>query len=124
MSNSTTPIPAAEHTSERKCDVCHQVKEVHVRSSSCGPISFAYCIECLQKGLEPYWAVVAYLSSAVSQGSDLEPDKDMIHPGYQRLIDDTLEVVGKTREEFYADVDKDIQKLNDYFDNLESEHME
>jgi|GEM_PF-2255340 len=112
------------HTYERRCDVCSQVKELHVRASSCGPISFAYCVECLQKGAEPYGALAAYLSQVVDKGSDLEPDKNMIHPGYQQLIDVTLEVVGKTREEFYAAVDKDIQDYIDFMNNLDEESVE
>lgn len=108
-----------------KCNVCNKSEAFGVFSSSCGPISFAYCKDCGSKGAEPYGAVVAYLSGAVNKGEDLKPEKKLIQPGYYKVIDISLEIAGKTHEEFYADVDKAIEEENKYWDKLyEKERLE
>ena len=62
------------------CDVCHKNEAAGVYASSCGPISFGYCKECALKGVEPYGALVAYLSTAVNTSLDLEPERGLIRP--------------------------------------------
>jgi hypothetical protein len=100
------------------CDVCHKNPSVGVGASTCGAISFAYCKECLSLGAEPYGALVAYLSSAVNKGEDCKPEAEQIQKGYQGIIDGSLSVAGKTREEFYADVDKCITEMNEFYSQM------
>jgi hypothetical protein len=103
-----------------KCDVCNfDSKDNIVASSACGPISFCYCKQCGSSGAEPYGALVAYLSGVVNKGEDLEPEKSLIRPGYQQVIDISLELAKKTREEFYKDVDNILEKEREYWKNLE-----
>jgi hypothetical protein len=100
------------------CEVCKKNPSVGVGASTCGAISFAYCKECLSLGAEPYGALVAYLSSAVNKGEDCKPEANSIHEGYQKIIDSSLSIAGKTREEFYADVDKCIAEMNEFYANM------
>lgn len=46
------------------CDVCGKRTAVAVCCGGYGAISFTYCQHCLDCGLEPYWAVVAYIACA------------------------------------------------------------
>jgi hypothetical protein len=39
------------------CDVCKNGIPVGVASSALGPMSFAYCGECLANHAEPYWLI-------------------------------------------------------------------
>ena len=96
---------------EHLCDVCRKNSSAGVYASSCGPISFAYCKECANTGAEPYGVLVAYLAASVGSSMDLHPEQKQIRPEYQLIIDASLKVAGKTREEFYADVDKAIQEF-------------
>lgn len=85
-----------------KCDVCGKETETFVACSSCGGVSFAYCAECLNKGLEPYDALV---------GMGLYFDE--ISEEYkEQILLPSLKFYGKTPAEFDKDVDKD---LDDYY---------
>lgn len=89
-----------------KCDVCGKESEIFVACSSCGAISFAYCAECLNNGLEPYSALV---------GMGLT--SDMINKSYkEQILMPSLRFHGKTIEEFDADV---IKMDDDYYDWLQ-----
>ncbi len=46
-----------------KCDVCGKEAQ-GVYASTYGSISHAYCVDCLENGLEPYDTMVAYISGA------------------------------------------------------------
>ncbi len=50
----------------RKCDVCKKIADLKVCSSDIAPIAFAYCENCLNKGLEPYSALLGLLITAGS----------------------------------------------------------
>ncbi|MNW68981.1 hypothetical protein D3C74_478910 [compost metagenome] len=67
---------------------------------------------------------MAYLAGAVDRGSDLDPEKDMIHPSYQKVIDISLEVAGKTRDQLYTDVDASIREYEEFLLRMESEPIE
>jgi len=82
-----------------KCDVCGKEEEIYVRSSTMGAISFAYCKDCLQKGLEPYNAVVAYISCVGRFPDD-------INENYQNYVRNILKELGISEEQFIKDVDK------------------
>lgn len=79
-----------------KCDVCGKEAETVVACSSCGAVSYAYCRECLNGGLEPYDALV---------GMGLP--YDCINKSYkQQILLPSLRFHGKTIEEFNTDVEK------------------
>ena len=48
---------------ELRCNVCGKPARV-VAASAYGATSYAFCDDCLEKGLEPYSAVVAYIACA------------------------------------------------------------
>lgn len=53
-----------ELSHDGKCEVCGAETEVIVLASSLGPVSHAYCADCISKGLEPYGTLVAYYSDS------------------------------------------------------------
>jgi predicted amidophosphoribosyltransferase len=65
------------------CNVCGKETDVVVCASTMGAISFAYCEDCLNKRLEPYWAMVSYISCAGKFPND-------INEGYQELCRNIL----------------------------------
>lgn len=86
------------------CDVCGKETDVVVCGSGMGPISYAYCEDCLLKGLEPYGGMVAYISCAGKYPDD-------IAPSYRAHIQHILKELGKTEEEFIADCDKALSEI-------------
>jgi len=90
------------------CDVCGKETDIVVCASTMGAISFGYCKECLQKGLEPYWAMVSYISCAGRFPND-------INERYQLRCRDVLKGLGISEEQFIKDVDKAIKKIYEYF---------
>ena len=89
-----------------KCDVCGKEAEIFVVCSSCGPISFAYCQECLNAGREPYDALV---------GMGL-PSDCMSTTYRQQILLPSLSFFGKTLAEF----DEDAMKMDkEYYEWLQ-----
>ena len=86
------------------CDVCGKEGEIIVCASSMGAISFGYCIDCFNKGLEPYWAMVAYISGAGKFPED-------INQAYQNLVREILKGLNISEEQFIKDVNEFIQKI-------------
>ncbi|ELC54766.1 hypothetical protein [Escherichia coli] len=111
------------------CDVCGENEMHGVFGSSCGPISFAYCFECANKGAEPYGALVAYISSAYGV-RDWDNPATQLHYRNSRLVNATLEVAGKSFGEWVADVRKLIitsdEEMNEYYrkEQLENDVIE
>lgn len=101
------------------CDVCGKNESIGVYASSCGPISFAYCKKCALEGAEPYGAIVSYISGAVSKGEDASKEENKISPAYQDVIDISLLVANKTREEFYADINRALEEEKKYYDAMD-----
>lgn len=85
------------------CDVCGNPART-VAASAYGPISYAFCDECLKKGLEPYKGVVAYIACAGHFPDDINEE-------YRADIRRMLPLWGKTEEEFIKDVEKVIEEL-------------
>ena len=79
------------------CEVCGKNAPVVVCASAFGPVSFAYCKECLTANLEPYQHMVDYVSMAGEWPHG-------IAKRYQGEIIRMLEWHGKTEAEFAADV--------------------
>ena len=85
------------------CDVCGNPART-VAASAYGPISYAFCDDCLGKGLEPYKGVVAYIACAGHFPDDINEE-------YRADIRRMLPLWGKTEEEFIKDVEKVIEEL-------------
>lgn len=84
-----------------KCDVCGRDGKVAALCSTMGPVSFSYCHDCILKGLEPYDAMVSYISCAGKFPDDIN-DK------YKMLIRNILKGLNITEEKFIRDVDNMI----------------
>jgi hypothetical protein len=83
-----------------KCEVCGG-EAVGVASSSCGPISHAYCKECLSLGCEPVRTLIAFCWC-----TDCFSVED-VRPGMLKMIELSLQrSTGevKTLEQFFAEV--------------------
>ena len=86
------------------CDVCGKKAEVVVCASTMGPISFAYCADCLNKQLEPYWAMVSYIAGAGNFPEDISED-------YQKLCRHILKELKIKEEQFIKDVNDTRQAM-------------
>lgn len=91
-----------------KCDVYGKSTEVKAACSGYGPVTYAYCQECLNKGLEPYSGVVTYIAC----GGHFPKN---INAMYKADVRRMLPLWGKTEKEFIADVDKEISDMDEYF---------
>jgi hypothetical protein len=105
------------------CDVCRKNEMIGVASSTLGAVSFAYCAECNASGAEPYGFLVDVTSMFVDKGTDCEPGGGVINKGSHSMIDASLAVVGKTRAQFYADVDRSIEAFNEEMNRMHQEEM-
>ena len=92
-----------------KYDVCGKETNTIVCSSSCGAISFHYCAECLNTGIEPYDALV---------GMGLYY-ADINKTYKQQILDPSLRFHGKTSEQFDDDVMKQDEELCAYLKSQE-----
>ena len=79
------------------CEVCGKNAPVVVCTSAFGPVSFAYCKECLIADMEPYQHMVDYVSMAGNWPHD-------IAERYRGEILRIAEGHGKSEAEFAADV--------------------
>mgnify|MGYP001032953771 CR=1 FL=1 len=86
------------------CDVCGEHEAVQIACSAYGATSYAFCSECLSKGLEPYGAVVSCIACA---GHFPEEINDTYRADVRRM----LPLWGKTEAEFIRDVDAMIQRM-------------
>ena len=91
-----------------KCDVCGKETDVVVCASSMGATSYAYCEDCLSKGLEPYDAMVSYIACAGRFPDD-------INSAYKEHCRNILNGLNISEEQFIADVDKYIIELDESF---------
>ena len=81
------------------CSVCGKQTDVVACASAFGAVTYAYCEHCLSNYLEPYDAMVAYISCA-----GLFPDD--INPQYQELCRHILRELEISEEKFIEDVKK------------------
>lgn len=93
------------------CDVCGKKTDVIVCASVFGPISYAYCRDCFDNYLEPYHAMVAYISCA-----GYFPDE--INEEYQKLCRHILNGLGILEEKFIEDVKKAVEDEIAYYESL------
>ena len=86
-----------------KCDVCGEVKDVVTAASLFGG-SYSYCMNCLNKGAEPYRAMVDYIACAGHYPEDIS----LI---YQAFCQMTLNALNIPEEQFIKDVDDRIESM-------------
>ena len=90
------------------CDVCNkEVEKIYVRASAFGAISYAYCDECFEKGLEPYDGMVDYIACAGRFPEDINKE-------YQTHIRQILAGLGFTEAKFIEDVNTAIKEFEEY----------
>jgi hypothetical protein len=85
-----------------KCDVCGRETKTYVAASVFGGVSFGYCKECLEKGAEPYSAMVSYIACAGRFPED-------INPQYQAYCRHVLAALNISEEQFIKDVEQEIK---------------
>lgn len=88
---------------ELKCEVCNKNTAIGVASVPGVAYSAAYCTKCLAENAHPYGIVVA--NTACIGGYDQSAD------WWREIINDTLKYLGKTREQFDADVAESIKEF-------------
>lgn len=76
-----------------KCDVCGKETQVADCASTMGPVTLAYCKDCLESGAEPYSFMTAYISCAGMWPDDIRPE-------VQERVRRLLTFHGKTEAEF------------------------
>lgn len=89
------------------CDVCGKHTDVVVCASAFGATCYAYCRDCLSNGLEPYRAMVDYISCAGSFPDD-------INEQYRHMCRHILKGLGISEEQFIADVNNSIDDYNEW----------
>lgn len=82
-----------------RCAVCGKPADA-VACSSLEAMSFAYCHDCLENGLEPYGHVVVYVGCNCGKFPDDVPEE------FQRRIRRMLPFWGKTEAEFIQAVNQ------------------
>ena len=92
------------------CDVCGRGESIGVASCWLGAFSVAYCRECADSGAEPYWAIM--LTASMGRlGSFADFD-----PYFQDTVMATLKVLGKTIEEYWIDVEKEVEEMQAFWE--------
>ena len=88
-----------------KCEVCNERESIGVCCVPGVPYSAAYCRECLAAGAQPYHILVANTACC----SGLEHCNDY----WKKVVDTTLQYIGKSEEEFQADVALSIKDMDE-----------
>ena len=84
---------------EKLCDVCGKHEAVQIACSAYGATSYAFCSECLSKGLEPY-----------AQSFPVLPVPGIFRREYVEDVRRMLPLWNKTEKEFIRDVETMIEK--------------
>jgi len=90
-----------EICNDGKCDVCGKEGKVVFHASRMGPVSFEYCKSCNEKRLEPYFAMVAYISCAGKFPDEIDDD-------YVIIVRNILKELNIAEEKFIEDVNEAI----------------
>ena len=85
------------------CDVCGKREAVQIACSAYGATSYAFCTECLSKGLEPYGAGDIGNDCAGHFPQDIRRE-------YVEDVRRMLPLWNKTEEEFIRDVETMIDQ--------------
>lgn len=94
------------------CAVCGKKTDVVVAASAFGATSYAYCKDCFGNYLEPYHAMVDYISCA-----GLFPDD--INETYQVMCREILKGLGISEEKFIEDVKKAVEDEVAYYESFD-----
>lgn len=87
----------------RECQCCGKVAEVFVCCSGLGPISLAYCADCVSTGREPWADIVAFANGLTY---------DELSPAYREIVDVNLNLWAKTVADFNRDSVEVAKALN------------
>ena len=94
-----------------KCEVCNDEPAIGVYSVPGVPMSCAYGERCIKAEAHPWGVLVANVSCI--------GDLSKAAPWVVEMVDATCKHLGKTREQFDADVAKANKDMNDYFEQLQ-----
>lgn len=98
-----------------KCEICGK-EACGVASSSMGPISHAYCRECLQLGREVYGTMVGGLYGCLPHDNPTGAGlKAAVHEGLHETIEATLTFYTKTWDDLAADIRSLEEDYDRYF---------
>ena len=86
------------------CEVCNKNTSIGICCIPGLPMSCAYCQECLEANAHPWGAIVA--NTACCGGLE------HTGPEWVDMVHCTLKHLGRTIEEFIAEVSKDIDEMN------------
>ena len=96
------------------CDICGKEADVIQQPSSMCPRTFSYCEDCMKAKAEPYEVMVSYIGASGRWPEDIKPT-------YQKKVRDILSYLGKTEEQFSADVQllrEELEHSMESADNL------
>ncbi|KKN96777.1 hypothetical protein LCGC14_0164210 [marine sediment metagenome] len=85
------------------CQVCEKNEAKGVCCVPSVPYSAAYCQECLNANAHPWFIIVAN-TACVGSYEDCAP-------WWKEMVEDTCKHLGKTLEEFKAEVLKDVEDM-------------
>lgn len=86
------------------CEVCNKNQAVGVCCVPGVPISCAYCKECLEANAHPWWVLLA---NTVCIGGLINAA-----PWWKKMVEDTCRHLGRTKEEFNQEVQKEIDNMD------------
>lgn len=101
-----------KYASPGTCAVCGKKTDVIVCCSAFGAMSFAYCKDCWDNQLEPYSAMVSYISCAGYFPDDINEE-------YQALCRHILNGLGVSEEKFIEDVKKENEEIDTMYAEYE-----
>lgn len=87
------------------CEVCGARPAIGVFSTSI-PYSAAYCRECVEAGVDPYWVIV---SNTACVGGLAQANE-----WWEGQVTRTLEHLGRSREQFDVEVAEAIKQMEEY----------
>lgn len=93
------------------CEACNQRPGIGVAAVPGCPVSVSYCRECLDANAHPYWVLVAN-TACVGRYDDCAD-------WWREMVDDTLRYLGKSREDFDAEVKASVDQMNEEMARLE-----
>ena len=91
-----------QYATDGTCSVCGKGAQVVVCAIPMIPCSDSFCKDCLTAGAIPYWAAVA--NTACIGGIE------NANEAWKAIVQATLKHLGKTKEQFKLDVQKDIEE--------------
>lgn len=86
------------------CEVCNKNEAVGVACVPMVPMSCAYCSECLRANAHPWGILIA---NTICLGG-----LDQANEDWKQMVTDTCAHLGKTLEEFNAEVAEGIKELD------------